>query len=52
MNAKISEFAFCVEAVIYLVLHNLHDCTFHCWNEYANELVNFFEKRLFSYAVM
>ena len=28
MNAKISEFAICVEAIIYLLLYNLHDCTF------------------------
>ena len=28
MNAKISLFVICVEAVIYL-LYNLHDCTFN-----------------------
>ena len=28
MNAKISEFVICVEAIIYLLLYNLHDCTF------------------------
>ena len=28
MNAKISVFAICVEAIIYLLLYNLHDCTF------------------------
>ena len=28
MNAKISVFAICVEVIIYLLLHNLHDCTF------------------------
>ena len=28
MNAKISMFAICVEVNIYLLLHNLHDCTF------------------------
>ena len=27
-NAKISVFVICVEAIIYLLLHNLHDCTF------------------------
>ena len=26
MNAKISVFAISVEAIIYLLLHNLHDC--------------------------
>ena len=28
MNAKISIFVICVESIIYLLLHNLHDCTF------------------------
>ena len=28
MNAKISVFAICAEAIIYLLLQNLHDCTF------------------------
>ena len=28
MNAKISVFAICIEAIIYL-LYNLHDCTFN-----------------------
>ena len=28
MNAKISVFIICVEAIIYLLLFNLHDCTF------------------------
>ena len=27
MNAKSSVFVICVEAVIYLLLYNLHDCT-------------------------
>ena len=27
MNEKISVFAICVEAIIYLLLYNLHDCT-------------------------
>ena len=26
-NAKISVFVVCVEAIIYLLLHDLHDCT-------------------------
>ena len=29
MNAKISVFVICVEAVIYSVLYDLHDCTFN-----------------------
>ena len=28
MNAKISVFVICVEAIIYLLLYNLHNCTF------------------------
>ena len=28
MNAKISVSVICVEAIIYLLLYNLHDCTF------------------------
>ena len=29
MNAKISVFVICVEEIIYLLLYNLHDCTFN-----------------------
>ena len=29
MNAKISVFLICVKAIIYLLLYNLHDCTFN-----------------------
>ena len=29
MNAKISVFVICVEVIIYLLLYNLHDCTFN-----------------------
>ena len=28
MNAKISAFVICAEAIIYLLLHNLNECTF------------------------
>ena len=28
MNAKISMFVICVEAFMYWLLHNLHDCAF------------------------
>ena len=35
MNAKISVFAICVAAIIYLLLYNLHDCTFNCQQIYA-----------------
>ena len=29
MSARISVFVICVEAIIYLLLYNLHDCTFN-----------------------
>ena len=28
MNVKISMFAICVEVILYLLLYDLHDCTF------------------------
>ena len=28
INAKIFVFVICIEAIIYLLLHSLHDCTF------------------------
>ena len=31
MNAKISVFVICVEAIIYWLLFNLHDSTFKIW---------------------
>ena len=32
MNVKISLFLIYVEAIIYLLLCNLHDCTFNFWS--------------------
>ena len=29
MNAKVSVFIVCVETIIFLLFHNLHDCTFN-----------------------
>ena len=29
MNAKISVFVSCIEAIIYFLLYNLHDCNFN-----------------------
>ena len=29
MNEKISAYVICVEAIIYLLLNDLHDCTFN-----------------------
>ena len=34
MNAKILVFVICVEAIIYLLLYNLHDCTFKTFQLY------------------
>ena len=31
MSAKHSVFIICVGAMIYLLLNNLHDCTFKCY---------------------
>ena len=31
MNAKVLVFVVCVEAITYLLLYNLHDCTFKSW---------------------
>ena len=38
MNTKISVFVICVKVIIYLLLHNLHDCTFNNDN-ISNQLV-------------
>ena len=42
MNAKVQVFVICVEAIIYLLLHNLHDhdCTFKRLNQTAHILHN------------
>ena len=37
MNAKILMFFICVESIIYLLLYNLHDCTF---KQYQNQAKN------------
>ena len=29
MNAKISVFVICIEAIMYFLLYNLHDCNFN-----------------------
>ena len=50
MNAKISAFAICVETIIYLLLYNLHDCTFQpipltsclLFRDASNEVCNVF----------
>ena len=33
MNVKISVFVICIETIIYLLLYNLHDCTFKLSNQ-------------------
>ena len=34
MNVKTSVFVICVKTIIYLLLYNLHDCTFNVIEEY------------------
>ena len=36
MNTKISVFVICVKAIIYLLLYDLHDCTFELCYVYVN----------------
>ena len=38
MSAKISGPVICVEAIIYLLLHNSHDCTFKQFGVRPNEI--------------
>ena len=45
MNAKISVFFICVEAIIYLLLYNLHDCTFNSLN-YKKEFIRRILKKI------
>ena len=37
MNAKISVSVICVEAIIYLLLYNLHDSTFKVESKLSND---------------
>ena len=41
MNAKISVFVVCVAAIIYLLLYNLHDCTFNMHKYIETYLMEF-----------
>ena len=41
MNAKISVFVICVEAIVYLLLYNFHDCTFDEIHTFAKWLFTF-----------
>ena len=45
MNAKISVFLICVEAIIYLLSYNLHDCAFNAL--FLKESVNEFPFKQF-----
>ena len=38
MNAKILVFDICVEAIVYLLLHNLYDCTFKSQKNVSSKL--------------
>ena len=40
MNVKISGVVICVEAIMYLILYNLHECTFNGQEAYRNLLKN------------
>ena len=47
MNAKISVFVICVDAIIYLLLNNLYDCTFKANdNLFAKGIYLYFKKSL------
>ena len=57
MKAKISVFVICVEAIIYLLLYNLHDCTFNSKTskrnrfEQSNNLFSNNPNERFSYCI-
>ena len=40
MNAKVSAFVICVEAIVYLLLYNLHDCIFNRIKFFPAGIVN------------
>ena len=42
MNAKISVFVICVEVITYLLLGNLHDCTFNKKHSVGSFLLKWF----------
>ena len=42
MNVKISVLVICVKVIIYLLLHNLHDCTFNVFMELRK--INYMKK--------
>ena len=48
MNAKISVFVICVEAIIYLLLYNLHDCTF----KIKRINIHFFSKENMAFSIL
>ena len=56
MNAKISVFFICVEKMIYVLLYNLHNCTFKRSNRYLgfeekNVIINSFTYGNFNYCL-
>ena len=49
MNEKMSVFVVCVEAIIYLLLYSLHDCTFddfHGSNYLKKSKIFYFNKQI------
>ena len=45
MNVKISVFIICVEAIIYLLLYNLHDCTFKELNYLCKHIKKIYQRQ-------
>ena len=45
MNTKISLFICCVEPIIYLLLFNLHDCTFKVFNANFSKITLFLREK-------
>ena len=48
MNAKISVFVICVEVIIYLLLYNLHDCSFKICYAIFKEMAKILKVRGFT----
>ena len=39
MNAKISVFAICVEAILYMLLYDFYDCKFKLTTDYSKSTI-------------
>ena len=49
MSVEIQVFVICVEAVIYFLLYNLHDCTFNIFFLIVSYIPSWFLPKLFLY---